>query len=171
MARVMLFAEPQGGARHIYVTDHAVGANCPNRRDDVLLVQFFLAALASDPLQSGGETFNYIGRDGTRYDYLLGDRPPLAVDGVCGTNTIAYIKHFQKEGSKAYQASDPLRMVADGVVSPVLKGEPWGANTGHVLSIVRLNREYRMMFGAQRLMAIQHEPLFPRELTSSFFMA
>lgn len=171
MAHVMLYSTSQDGALYMFVTDHAVGAGCANQRDDVLLVQFFLAALAADPLRAGTQRFNYQSAEGLPYDYLLGDRPPLAIDGVCGANTVAYIRHFQKEGSKAFPASDPLSMNIDGVITPVRKGVPWGERTGKVLSIVRLNREYRAIYGAQRLMRIDQDPLFPRELASSFFMA
>jgi hypothetical protein len=61
-------------------------------------------------------------------------------------------------------------MVGDGVVTPIRKGQPWGARTGRVLSIVKLNTEYRNMFGTARLGDLTADPFFPSELKSSFYM-
>ena len=100
MARVMLMPKGMAEYSHVYVTDEEVGRGRANRRDDVLLVQFFLAALSSDLLQSGNRFFNYTDKRGTDFNYTVANHRPLRVDGTCGSETIAYIKHFQAEASK-----------------------------------------------------------------------
>jgi hypothetical protein len=100
MARVMLMPKGMAEYSHVYVTDEEVGVGRANRRDDVLLVQFFLAALSSDLLCSGNRSFNYTNKTGTDFNYTLPNRRPIQVDGTCGSETVAYIKHFQAEASK-----------------------------------------------------------------------
>ena len=170
MARVMLMPKGMAEYGHVYVTDDEVGAGRVNRRDDVLLVQFFLAALSSDLLQSGNRFFNYTNRRGVDFNYTVPNHRPLQVDGTCGNETVAYIKHFQAEASKEPGIKREFVMVGDGVVTPIRKGQPWGARSGQVLSIVKLNSEYAGMFGKSRLADITADPLFPAELQSSFYM-
>jgi hypothetical protein len=170
MAHVMLMPKGMADYGHVYVTDEEVGVGRANRRDDVLLVQFFLAALSSDLLTSGNRQFNYTNQRGVDFNYTVPNRGPLRIDGVCGSDTAAYIKHFQIEASKEQGRSPHFAMVGDGVVSPVRKGQPWGARSGQVLSIVRLNAEYRGMFGIARLADITADPFFPGELKSSLYM-
>ena len=170
MARVMLMPKGMAEYGHVYVTDEEVGAGRPNRRDDVLLVQFFLAALSSDLLHSGTRAFNYTNKKGTDFNYTVADHRPIKVDGTCGSETAAYIKHFQAEASKERGQPKEFMLVGDGSVSPIRKGQPWGAHSGQVLSIVKLNSEYRNMFGTARLADISADPFFPPELKSAFFM-
>ena len=170
MARVMLMPKGMADYGHVYVTDEEVGVGKANRRDDVLLVQFFLAALSSDLLRSGDRVFNYTNKAGTDFNYTVPSQGPISVDGVCGKQTVAYIRHFQAEASKEPGRPPDLLMVGDGVVTPIRKGQPWGAKTGKVLSIVRLNAEYRGMFGTARLADISADPLFPAELRSAIYM-
>jgi hypothetical protein len=170
VARVMILPSGKSDLNYIFATDYSVGAGGANRRDDVLLVQFFLAALSSDLLRSGSTFFNYKNKEGVPFNYTVPIQPQIAIDGFCGGTTIAYIRHFQKEASKTYGSGDVLSIINDGVITPTRKGEPWGVRSGHVLSIVRLNTEYRNMFGAARLMTINTDPLFPRELLPLFFM-
>lgn len=47
MARVILPCPPKPQLPYVFVVDRAVGEGCPNHRDDVLLVQFFLRTLIS----------------------------------------------------------------------------------------------------------------------------
>ena len=61
-------------------------------------------------------------------------------------------------------------MVGDGVVTPIRRGQRWGARTGRVLSIVKLNSEYASMFGKARLADISTDPFFPPELKPSLYM-
>jgi hypothetical protein len=170
MARVMLMPKGMAEFGHVYVTDEEVGAGRVNRRDDVLLVQFFLAALSSDLLRSGNRSFNYTNKRGVDFNYTVPNHRPLQVDGTCGNETVAYIKHFQAEASKEAGIKPELVMVRDGVVTPIRKGQPWGARSGQVLSIVKLNSEYAGMFGKARLADITVDPFFPVELQSSFYM-
>jgi hypothetical protein len=165
----MLLPKGKSEALFALVTDQAVGLGCPNKRDDVLLVQFFLAAFSSDPLIKNGRVFSYEDKKGRPYNYSLANRRPLVVDGVCGNETVAYIKHFQQEAAKN-ETSQWLRMVTDGVVSPVRQGEPWNERTGQVLTIVRMNVEYAAMFGAHRHRTIGDDPLFPNDLKRVFYM-
>jgi hypothetical protein len=171
MARVMILPAGKSDLSYIFATDESVGAGGTNRRDDVLLVQFFLAALSSDLLRSGNTSFNYKNKEGVPFNYTVANQRPIGIDGLCGSTTIAYIKHFQQEASKTYGRKDDLSLTQDGVITPIRKGEPWGARTGHVLSIVRLNTEYRNIFGAARLMKINTDPLFPQQLAPLFFMS
>src|SRR3954451_22502313 len=97
MARVMLMPKGMAQYSHVYVTDDEVGVGRANRRDDVLLVQFFLAALRSDLLRSGERAVNHTNKKGTNFNSPVPTRPPIKVDGTCGSDTAAYIKHFQAE--------------------------------------------------------------------------
>lgn len=171
MAHVMLLPKGMSQLPHIFVTDDAVGLGCANKRDDVLLVQFFLAGLSADLLTKGNQQFNYISKKGTPFNYTVPGQRPIGIDGVCGTQTVAYIKHFQVEASKTFDRSADFSMVADGKVTPIYKNNPWGQHTGRVLSIVRLNTEYSDMYGPDRLANIWTEPMFPRELVPSFYMS
>lgn len=79
MASVDILDLPsQGGKVLIYDLDQPVGPNLPNRRDDVLLVQYMMREVPKsgrfkpDPFPA-----------------------PLTVDGVPGPGLFANIKHFQ----------------------------------------------------------------------------
>lgn len=89
--------------RHVYLVQRAVGAGRANRRDDVMLVQFFLKAISHRQDTKSGESYKPPGE------------PELAVDGVCGSHTIAYIRHFQRVLRRAIPGSfyEPWE---DGVV-------------------------------------------------------
>ena len=114
MARVILPCPPKPQLPYVFVVDRAVGEGCPNHRDDVLLVQFFLRTLIS----AGGR--------------------PLAVNGICTNETTAYIKYFQDNGKVREAASrsgsqNNLRQIglsqhnfpaADGSVRNVSGGLP-----------------------------------------------
>lgn len=59
---------------------HAVGANCPNHRDDVMMIQYMLRHL-------------YVGA--LAYMKLPGE---MKVDGICGPVTINWILTYQRQG-------------------------------------------------------------------------
>lgn len=168
MAYVMLLPKGMSEMPYVFLTDHAVGVGCRNQRDDVLLVQFFLAALSADVLTKGNARFNYIDKKGTPYDYTVAGQQPMKIDGVCGSQTIAYIKKFQTEGSKG-STDRWLTMVADGKVHPTRRGDPW-TRSGHVLSIIRLNTEYSAIYGIDRMMALHQQVGFPLDLLPSLYM-
>ena len=89
MARVTLLPPASFNRDNFfYNVDAAVGANCPNKRDDVLLVQHFLITINNNP-----NAFS----------------PPIPTiplkpnqiflpDGVAGPITIRAIEHFQQVG-------------------------------------------------------------------------
>ena len=74
--------DPGPNIRPLYLNDASVGRAGTNRRDDVLLVQFFLNALwGKSPDKKT----------------VIGDSDQLpAIDGVCGRITIAAIETFPK---------------------------------------------------------------------------
>lgn len=160
MARTLVLTKPAKLASVAYVVDNAVGAGCPNQREDVLLVQFFLRALG--PKAASGTTDQFYQPPGT---------PPLAIDGVCGQRTAAAIKTFQTQFDKG--EPDPAgwgALIKDGVVHPLNRGSMFGPRLGHLLTIVRLNSEYAFHFGVDRHNRIHQDPLFPRELLSRLFL-
>jgi len=63
--------------------DAAVGKNCPNRKDDVYLVQYLLAVWQAHE------------RNTTKLLPLLRGTKPMVADGICGSNTLAVIKSFE----------------------------------------------------------------------------
>jgi hypothetical protein len=85
MARVTLydgaFTEGYG---YFYNVDEAVGPNAPNRRDDVLLVQYFLKVAYDHAHDLKRPLVPPPGR-------------PLVVDGIAGLTTFQWISHFQNE--------------------------------------------------------------------------
>jgi len=137
MARVMLLPPNVASYSIVFVNDEAVGPACPNRRDDVLLVQFMLGTMAAmnSRFQRGDVDFAPIGFSRT-----------LKMDGVCGPHTVASIKSFQRMGSLR-KTGTPMEMINDGIVTPVRGGQPWTPRGGNVLTIVRMNHEYYQMMG------------------------
>jgi len=160
MARVMLL--PPGAAKHsvIFVNDDAVGPGCPNRRDDVLLVQFMLGMLAAvnSRFEFGDVDFAPIGFPRN-----------LKIDGICGPHTIASIKSFQRMGSLKKQGT-AMAMIMDGIVNPVRAGQPWTPLGSNVLTIVRMNHEYYEMMGPGSLTDVAALVTMPRELRYKLWM-
>ena len=160
MARVMLL--PPGAAKHsvIFVNDDAVGPGCPNRRDDVLLVQFMLGMLAvvNSRFEFGDVDFAPIGFPRN-----------LKIDGICGPHTIASIKSFQRMGSLKKQGT-AMAMIMDGIVNPVRAGQPWTPLGSNVLTIVRMNHEYYEMMGPGSLTDVAALVTMPRELRYKLWM-
>jgi hypothetical protein len=143
--------------RVFYAIDHAVGAGCPNRRDDVLLVQFFLRALAPRGDPETHESFTPSGEG------------ILAVDGICGSRSITYIKHFQGMMNRA--AKDiSMGTWQDGRVDPVPAGRQFGPLHGRAYTMIHLNTSYAAVFGTDRHSAIHTDPDFPMELHDKFFV-
>jgi hypothetical protein len=72
----------------------------PNRRDDVLLVQYFLHEIYANPLKvdpavfPGGITIGTVGPDGIGIP-----EKPVKVDGFCGPQTRKWIGWFQGQMS------------------------------------------------------------------------
>jgi hypothetical protein len=159
MSRTLPLTTPGKYLALAYVVDDAVGAACRNRRDDVLLVQFFLRVL-------GSRTVN-----GTKETFQPQSEPPLAIDGVCGRRTIAAIKTFQTQFNKAVgDPADASFLAQDGVVHPLEEGSKFGRRSQHVLTIIRLNTEYTFQFGLDRHKRIDMDPFFPRELFNKLYL-
>src|SRR5882672_8015257 len=106
MAYIKLLKAESRYVRHVYFIDGAVGQGRANRRDDVLLVQFFLKALSKRSEVESGESYQPPGQR------------EIQVDGVCGSATTAFIRHFQGVIDRAAKGS-AFRPWQDGVVDPV----------------------------------------------------
>jgi hypothetical protein len=63
-----------------YSVSSAVGPGCPNKRTDVMLVQFFLHQIYSHP---------------TKLNKPAG--PKIAINGTFDSTTAAWIKHYQND--------------------------------------------------------------------------
>jgi hypothetical protein len=146
MARVYLIT---ASLKLVYTIDQAVGNSCPNRRDDVLLVQFFLKVVSEGPQKS---------------QFTPTGRGPMTTDGVWGSTSQAYLNQFISVNS-AQNPGSPLTQ--DGRVDPVVGGRVTGARTGHVYTILALNTSFRTVRGEAALQDITTDPLFPQELRPS----
>jgi hypothetical protein len=158
MARVYLFTNPNR-MKLVYSVDQPVGPGCPNRRDDVLLVQFLLrVAMEDNPPKNVG--------------YRPPDERPITVDGLFGRQTAAYIRYFQEEdGRRVQQGQFQFAPATDGRIDPVASGTAFGAHSKTLYTIVDLNIVYVNRHGTQLHENISRDPLFPKELTKSLFLA
>jgi hypothetical protein len=147
MARIYLMDIPQQPV--ILSVEDAVGPDAPNRRVDVLLVQFFLHVTAQTNEQSWG--------------WLI-DRAVArpAIDGVYGPVTQGWIDRFQNHTKR-------LRIVADGRVDAIKNGVSSTPDRGP-LTIYLLNVAYYGSFGPDAISRIGHHPLMPWELARTFVM-
>jgi hypothetical protein len=73
------------GTPFIYNLTMAVGNNGPNKRDDVMLVQFFIKRIFENPTRSRRPP-----------DSLK----PLVIDGICGPITTSWIDFYQDDVAK-----------------------------------------------------------------------
>ena len=151
MAHIKLFSTETPILRVVFGVDAAVGPGRPNRRDDVLLVQFMLRAMAGKEYDLGKG--NFIGVPG---------KPPIAADGVCGANTVAAIKRFQS----LYQKGK----IDDGVVDPNPPGQQYGPRHGAPYTIIGLNTNYAGYFGKDKHAQMGAEPDYPPELKAKFYV-
>lgn len=150
MAFVKLRSSPEPQkARVVYLVDHPVGRRSANRWDDVLLVQFLIAAIWDRPLLQGE-------RFGT-------GRPPK-VDAMCGPETIHAIEVFQK-----FYWPPTKTSVIDGRVEPLPPDRWSGPVHGLFYTILGLNSNFSLNFGSDRHAAICNEPNFPPELKPKLF--
>jgi len=151
MARV--FIVERSDTKHIYTVEQSVGLGCPNVRDDVLLVQFFLRRAMDDSPESKG-----IIPPGER---------PISIDGISGPQTFRYIKHYQDEDNRR----NPGRGVArDGRVDSVGKsGTGFGSISNTLYTIIALNVSYRQRKGIL-IADIRKDNLFPKDLVPSLYL-
>ena len=154
MAHVRLLTNPNSKIRVCYFTDSAVGMGCSNHRQDVLLVQFFLKSLASKTDPDFHEVFGVPGA------------PPLTIDGICGSSTIAAIKRFQ---TFVLAKNNPQSPLVDGRIDVSPRGQPVTTITQATYSIILLNVNFGVFNGPDRHAALFKEPEFPNELLYVFF--
>ena len=120
MAKVALLRSTS--ARHlIYSVDEGVGPGRPNRRSDVLLVQYFLRESFKGTPKFQREPFPEV----------------VKVDGVAGRQTFAAIDHFQKVLKKGGSS-----IATDGRVDPVAGDQTHGAISGTQYTIIFLNQGF-----------------------------
>ena len=146
MARVYLIT---GSLKLAYTVDFAVGTGCANKRDDALLVQFFLKVVSEGPQKDA---------------FTPPGRPAIATDGIWGPNSQAYLDQFINANS-AQNPSAPLKK--DGRVDAVVGGKLKGSLTGLVYTILALNNSYRGVRGNAAMLDITTDALFPAELRPS----
>jgi hypothetical protein len=121
VARIGVFQ--YSGQACLYYTVHAaVGPGAPNRRDDVLLVQYLLR-----------ECFK--SKKFTAAPFPGG---VVGVDGVAGQQTFAAIRHFQSVGKSQGQ-----NMVQDGRVDPPATDTTVSSISQTVYTILNLNSVFR----------------------------
>ena len=140
MAKVFLTGNPV--QKVLYTVEHTVGTGGANRRDDVLLVQLFLRVQMED--------------GGSEAPSRPPDRRPLAIDGICGNDTLAYIRYYQEEAKRRFpgDAQPP-----DGRVDPMRSGSIFASITQKKYMIAVLNIGYRENRG-DRYLDIGSDPLF-----------
>jgi hypothetical protein len=148
MARIWL-RHKQEEMRVFYDVEAAVGRGAPNKRDDLLLVQFFLR-VAMENADSPG--------------YMPPGQTQIDIDGHYGPQTQAYIDFFQQEAKRR----NPARMpILDGCIHPVHTpfARPVGPEQVH--DIYALNRLYQKRRPHHDNLGA--DPLFPADLTPSFY--
>jgi peptidoglycan hydrolase-like protein with peptidoglycan-binding domain len=146
MANVKVMSRPTV-LRVFYDVDDAVGRGCPNRRDDVYLVQFLINVLW-DKKDTHGLLVGAAGK------------PAPRVDGICGAETIAAIRKFQEY----YGAS-----VVDGRVDPVPPGQQQGPIHHKFYTMIGLNANVGLLLSSDRHTLICNEPNFPLLLKKKLF--
>ncbi len=136
-----------------YVVDQAVGQGGANFRNDVLLVQYFLYVAMEYGDTSPG--------------YNPPGEQPIAIDGACGRQTIAYIKYFQEEGNRRNPGSPT---VVDGRVDPIANGTIVGPLSGRFYTILALNAAFRERRGVAAHDDLGGNGDFPQELFKCFYL-
>jgi len=154
MAHVRILKNPSRYIRVCYFTDSTVGLGCSNRREDVLLVQFLLKSIAGKTDPEAHELFAVPGQS------------PLAIDGICGTGTVAAIRRFQTftKGQPSPNSRD-----VDGQVDISRPGHLLTTRTQSIYTIITLNVNFGYFNGPERHAALFKEPEFPNELTDILF--
>jgi hypothetical protein len=133
----------------IYDIDAAVGRSATNRRDDVLLIQFFLRIAMLDADSAG---------------YRPPNAQPIKIDGVCGPGTQAYIDFFQQEAKRR----NPSRMpITDGKIDPLHTPFHRSPLENQVHDVYALNRLYQKR--RPHHLNLAKDVLFPPALTASFY--
>ncbi len=137
----------------LYTVENIVGSGGSNRRDDVLLVQFFLRVAMEEDKARGGDRFVPPGEQ------------PISIDGIFGRQTIAYLKFFQEEGSRRIG----FPRAADQRVEP-LNSSLRGAIGRNLLTMAALNFDYMERMGKGFHSNISLDSRFPIELRKFLFV-
>jgi hypothetical protein len=133
-----------------YCVDAAVGPGCPNRRDDVLLVQHLLR-IAWRPA-------------GTSPGFRPpGESEPLKTDGIFGSTTAKFISFFQEEAVRRRAI-----VKQDGRVDPVVAGSATSGRSHTFYTILAMNAARNSR--APKQDDITADPEFPGELQKFFFI-
>jgi len=145
MARVMVTGDDDPDI--YYVVDEPVGPHGANRRDDVLLVQFFLRVLSDREKR-----------------YRPRDAKDLAVIGHYNDLTGSYIKQYADESNQTplYDDGGLVKRVLTRVEPP---GKPAGVSGAWIMA--KMNEDYQRLFPKTGL---PHFPLFPNELRKKFYI-
>jgi hypothetical protein len=115
--------EGEEGEKRFYNVDMAVGPNAPNRRDDVLLVQYMLKRVYERPVY---KKLTLSPQQGT-----------MSVDGISGPITARWIRHFQSDVRTAGGS-----VVVDGRIDRALPGGA-ASISGTEYTIFWLNDAFR----------------------------
>jgi peptidoglycan hydrolase-like protein with peptidoglycan-binding domain len=146
MANVKVMSQPML-LRVFYDVDAAVGTGCPNRREDVYLVQFLISVIWGKKDMHG----DVVGAAG---------KPAPRVDGICGPETITAIRQFQEY----YGVT-----LVDGRVDPVPPGQSYGPIHKMAYTMIGLNTNVAGLLSTDRHALICNEPNFPMLLKQKLF--
>lgn len=135
-----------------YTVEQAVGTGCPNRREDVLLVQHLLRIAWTDAGNSKGFR-------------PPGETEPLKADGMFGPKTAKFIKFFQEEAVRR-----GANCATDQRVDPAVSGTSSGGLSGKFYTILAMNSARNSRQGGNQD-DISKDPGFPGELTKHFFIS
>jgi hypothetical protein len=122
MASIDTVRTGKEGRMLFYDLDHAVGPGAPNRRDDVLLVQYFMKQVPN-----------------SRRFQSAPFPAPLNVNGIADQSLFANIRHFQA----ACRKINPLLSVVDGKIDPVPGDKNRSPTSKAQYSIINLNLLFR----------------------------
>jgi hypothetical protein len=154
MPRALLNTTTGSRVPVIYTVESVVGIGGANKREDVLLVQFFLRVAMDETKGLGRED-----------RFLPPGENPISIDGRFGKQTAAYIKFFQEESSD--RIGLPSR--GDSRVEP-FAGIFRGVNTGKLMTIVALNFDHLERRGTGFHSNLSIDSRFPTELKKFLFV-
>jgi hypothetical protein len=120
MAKQEIDFSPDATLIQYYNIHQAVGKNCPNKPDDVKLVQYLLRIFY--------DTFPPAVRP--KGEMRM---PP---DGICGPITLHWIYKFQWDCNKQH----PGKVMLDNIMDPIRQGQHWkGSISGTYYTLYLLN--------------------------------
>ena len=149
MARILHFTKTDS-MKHCYSVDQSVGLGGANRRDDVLLVQFFLKVAMLDAPNSKG--------------YRPPNEQPISIDGTCGQQTISYIRFYQEEGNRRNPSAPTT---TEARIDPVLSGGIGGSISHTFYTILALNVSYKDRRGKEAHENLRNDAFFPADRSIS----